>query len=37
MVLTVAGRKNKDVFHAGGTTTLFELLSQGLRTLVAEV
>ncbi|BAF28001.1 anthranilate O-methyltransferase 1 [Oryza sativa Japonica Group] len=36
MVLTVAGRKNKDVFHAGGTTTLFELLSQGLRTLVAE-
>uniref|UniRef100_A0A0E0BHE6 Uncharacterized protein n=1 Tax=Oryza glumipatula TaxID=40148 RepID=A0A0E0BHE6_9ORYZ len=36
MVLTVAGRKSKDVFNAGGTTTLFELLSQGLHTLVAE-
>uniref|UniRef100_A0A0E0F4E6 Uncharacterized protein n=1 Tax=Oryza meridionalis TaxID=40149 RepID=A0A0E0F4E6_9ORYZ len=36
MVLTVAGRKSKDVLNAGGTTILFELLSQGLRTLVAE-
>jgi hypothetical protein len=37
MVLTVVGRKSKDVFDAGRTTTIFELLSQGLRTLVAEV
>ncbi|KAF2910357.1 hypothetical protein DAI22_11g094600 [Oryza sativa Japonica Group] len=36
MVLTVAGRKSKDVFNAGGTTTIFDLLSQGLRILVAE-
>uniref|UniRef100_A0A0E0J0E2 SAM dependent carboxyl methyltransferase n=1 Tax=Oryza nivara TaxID=4536 RepID=A0A0E0J0E2_ORYNI len=36
MVLTVVGRKSKDVFDAGRTTTIFELLSQGLRTLVAE-
>uniref|UniRef100_A0A0E0MEE2 SAM dependent carboxyl methyltransferase n=1 Tax=Oryza punctata TaxID=4537 RepID=A0A0E0MEE2_ORYPU len=36
MVLTVVGRKSQDVFHAGKTTTIFELLSQGLRTLVTE-
>uniref|UniRef100_A0A0E0MED9 SAM dependent carboxyl methyltransferase n=1 Tax=Oryza punctata TaxID=4537 RepID=A0A0E0MED9_ORYPU len=36
MVLTMLGRKSKDVFTAGGTTMVFELLSQGLQTLVAE-
>uniref|UniRef100_A0A0E0F4E9 Jasmonate O-methyltransferase n=1 Tax=Oryza meridionalis TaxID=40149 RepID=A0A0E0F4E9_9ORYZ len=36
MVLTLTGRRSKDVFDAGRTTIGFELLSQGLRTLVAE-
>uniref|UniRef100_A0A0D3HK86 SAM dependent carboxyl methyltransferase family protein n=1 Tax=Oryza barthii TaxID=65489 RepID=A0A0D3HK86_9ORYZ len=36
MVLTLVGRRSKDVFDAGRTTIGFELLSQGLRTLVAE-
>lgn len=37
MVLTMLGRNSTDVFSAGGTTMAFELLSQGLQTLVAEV
>ncbi|KAF2910364.1 hypothetical protein DAI22_11g094800 [Oryza sativa Japonica Group] len=36
MVLTLVGRRSKDVFDAGRTTIGFELLSQVLRTLVAE-
>uniref|UniRef100_J3N7A1 SAM dependent carboxyl methyltransferase n=1 Tax=Oryza brachyantha TaxID=4533 RepID=J3N7A1_ORYBR len=36
MVLTLVGRKREDVFDAGRTTKIFELLSQGLRTLVSE-
>ncbi|XP_052135295.1 anthranilate O-methyltransferase 1-like [Oryza glaberrima] len=36
MVLTMLGRNSTDVFSAGGTTMAFELLSQGLQTLVAE-
>ncbi|XP_006662915.2 anthranilate O-methyltransferase 1-like isoform X1 [Oryza brachyantha] len=36
MVLTVVGRKREEVFDAGGTTKIYELLSQGLRTLVSE-
>jgi hypothetical protein len=35
-VLTLVGRRSKDVFDAGRTTIGFELLSQVLRTLVAE-
>uniref|UniRef100_A0A0D9XQY4 Jasmonate O-methyltransferase n=1 Tax=Leersia perrieri TaxID=77586 RepID=A0A0D9XQY4_9ORYZ len=36
MVLTVPGRKSNDMFHAGGMTIAFELLSKALHTLVAK-
>ncbi|KAG8089675.1 hypothetical protein GUJ93_ZPchr0011g28729 [Zizania palustris] len=36
MVLTILGRQRDEVVTAGGLTTVFDLLAQGMRTLVAQ-